>query len=95
VQKWLDLIRGSYTESVVDNLKLGIEKPPMPFSDVDLLNLLSHTFWFLPNVASCHAMKNLLEQKQNKFYHDYEVVVAAGKSAGIGRSDTTDYESDG
>ena len=84
VQKWLDLIRGSYTESVVDNLKLGIEKPPMPFSDVDLLNLLSHTFWFLPNVASCHAMKNLLEQKQNKFYHDYEVVVAAGKSAGIG-----------
>ena len=84
VQKWLDLIRGSYSETSIDNLKLGVEKPPMPFSDADLLNLLSHTFWFLPNVASCHAMKNLLEQKQNKFYQDYTVVVAAGKSAGIG-----------
>ncbi|MEK7310197.1 MAG: GIY-YIG nuclease family protein [Planctomycetota bacterium] len=84
VQKWLDLIRGSFSETTVDNLKLGARKPPMPFSDTRLLNLLSHTFWFLPSVASCHAMKNLFEQRQNKFYHDYEIIVAAGFSAGIG-----------
>lgn len=84
VQKWLDMIRGAFLETTIDNLKLGAKKPPMPFSDTRLLNLLSHTFWFLPNVASCHAMANLLKQKQNKFYHDYEVVVAAGSSAGIG-----------
>jgi hypothetical protein len=84
VQKWLDLIRGSYLETTVDNLKLGAEKPPMPFSDARLLNLLSHTFWFLPSVSACHAMKNLLEQKQNKFYHDYKIIVAAGAEAGIG-----------
>jgi len=35
-------------------------------------------------VASCHAMKYLLEQRQNKFFHDYEVHVAAGAGAGIG-----------
>ena len=29
-------------------------------------------------------MKNLLVQKQNKFYHDYKIIVAAGISAGIG-----------
>lgn len=29
-------------------------------------------------------MANLLEQKQNKFYHDYRVIVAAGPAAGIG-----------
>jgi hypothetical protein len=29
-------------------------------------------------------MANLLKQRQNKFYHDYEVVVAAGSRAGIG-----------
>jgi hypothetical protein len=86
VQKWLDLIRGSYAETTIDNLKLGAEKPPMPFSDARLLNVLSHTFWFLPTVASCHAMSNLLKQKQNKFYHDYTVVVAAGSDAGIGVS---------
>ncbi|MEI8343989.1 MAG: GIY-YIG nuclease family protein [Candidatus Moraniibacteriota bacterium] len=84
VQKWLDLIRGSFSETTIDNLKLGAKKPPMPFSHAPLLNVLSHTFWFLPSVASCYAMRNLLEKKQNKFYHDYEVVVAAGSSAGIG-----------
>ncbi len=84
VQKWLDLIRGAFSETTIDNLKLGAKKPPMPFSDVRLLNLLSHTFWFFPSVASCHAMKNLLEQRQNKFFHGYEIIVAAGASAGIG-----------
>ena len=84
VQKWLDLIRGNLAETTIDNLKLGAEKPPMPFSDVRLLNVLSHTFWFLPTVAACHAMNNLIQQKQNKFYHDYTVVVAAGFDAGIG-----------
>ena len=84
VQKWLDLIRGAFAETTIDNLKLGAEKPPMPFSDARLLNVLSHTFWFLPNVAACHAMHNLIQQKQNKFYHDYKVVVAAGFDAGIG-----------
>jgi len=84
VQKWLDLIRGAFSATTIDNLKLGAQKPPMPFSDVRLLNLLSHTFWFLPSVASCHAMRNLLEKKQNRFYHDYRVIVAAGSDAGIG-----------
>jgi len=84
VQKWLDLIRGSFSETTIDNLKLGAKKPPLPFSHAPLLNVLSHTFWFLPSVASCNAMKNLLEQRQNKFYHDYEIIVAAGMSAGIG-----------
>ena len=84
VQKWLDLIRGAFQATTVDNLKMGAKKPPMPFSDVRLLNVLSHTFWFLPSVASCHAMRNLLAQKQNRFYHDYEIIVAAGSSAGIG-----------
>jgi hypothetical protein len=84
VQKWLDLIRGSFLETTVDNLKLGAQKPPMPFSHAPLLKVLSHSLWFLPSVASCQAMSNLLAKKQNKFYHDYKVVMAAGSAAGIG-----------
>ena len=84
VQKWLDLIRGSFRETTLDSLKMGAKKPPMPFSDSRLLNILTHTFWFLPSVASCHAMKNLMTKKNNTFYHDYDIVVAAGTSAGIG-----------
>ena len=32
VQKWLDLIRGAFMPMAVDSLKLGAQKPPMPFS---------------------------------------------------------------
>ena len=84
IQKWLDIIRGAAMETTVDNLKLGAQKPPMPFSDKRLRGLLTHTFWFLPSVASCHAMRNLLAKRQNTFYHDYQVIVAAGSEAGIG-----------
>jgi hypothetical protein len=85
VQKWLDLIRGSFLPASVDDMKLGQDKrPPMPFSDTRLLNVLCHTFWFLPNVASCQAMHHLLKQKQNTFFHSYAINVCAGARAGIG-----------
>lgn len=85
IQKWLDLIRGSYLPSSIDDLKLGRDRrPPMPYSDGRLRNVLSHTVWFLPNVASCYAMRNLLLQRQNSFYHDFKIIVCAGSKAGIG-----------
>jgi L-rhamnose mutarotase len=83
VQKWLDIIRGSYAPHIYDNLKAG-SRPPFPYSDVRLLPYLNHSFWFLPNVAACDAMANLLAEKHNTFWHDYTVVVAAGTKAGIG-----------
>ncbi len=84
VQKWLDWIRGNFLETTVDELKLGAKKPPFPFSDARLKQILTHTLWFLPSVASCYAMRNLLLERQNAFYHDYEIIVAAGERAGIG-----------
>jgi hypothetical protein len=84
VQKWLDLIRGSFSETTVDHLKMGAKKPPLPFSHAPLLKVLNHTFWFLPTVAACNAMALLLEKRQNIFYHDYKVVISAGTQAGIG-----------
>jgi hypothetical protein len=84
VQKWLDIIRGAYVATQVDNLKLGAEKPPFPYSDVRLLPYLNHSLWFLPSVASCHAMANLLKEKQNVFFHDYQVLSVAGTGAGVG-----------
>lgn len=83
VQKWLDIIRGQYMPRATESLKTGT-RPPFPYSDVRLLPYLQHSFWFLPNVAACHAMANLLAEKHNLFWHEYDVVVAAGASAGIG-----------
>ena len=90
VQKWLDLIRGDYKEQRVDLLKQNADKPPMPFSDMRLLNNLTHTLWFMQTVDACFAMRNLLQEKQNVFYHDYKVIVVAGKNGGVGL-DALDY----
>jgi hypothetical protein len=81
VQKWLRIIRGDYAPG--EALKAGT-RPPWPYSDARLLPWLNHSFWFLPNVAACEAMANLLAEPQNVFWHDYQVVVAAGARAGIG-----------
>jgi hypothetical protein len=83
VQKWLDIIRGAYLPTAVDALKTGT-RPPFPYSDVRLLPYLQHSFWFLPTVASCDAMANLLSEKHNTFWRDYTVICAAGTKAGIG-----------
>jgi hypothetical protein len=45
---------------------------------------MNHAFWFLPTVASCHAMQNLLQEKQNVFWREYKVLAVAGKEAEIG-----------
>jgi hypothetical protein len=84
VQKWLDIIRGSYAPTQVDNLKLGPQRPPFPYSDVRILPYLQHSLWFLPNVAACHAMGNLLAEKHNTFWHDYKALTVAGASADVG-----------
>ncbi len=83
VQKWLDIIRGAYLPQAVESLKTGT-RPPFPYSDARLLPYLQHSFWFLPNVAACHAMSNLLTEKHNTFWSGYTVVLAAGAAAGIG-----------
>lgn len=83
VQKWLDIIRGQYAPKTVEALKTGT-RPPFPYSDVRLLPYLQHSFWFMPNVAACHAMANLFKEKQNTFWREYDVIVAAGPTAGIG-----------
>ena len=83
VQKWLDIIRGGYASQSAELLKTGT-RPPFPYSDVRLLPYLQHSFWYLPNVAACQAMANLLGERHNTFWLGYQVIMAAGAAAGIG-----------
>ena len=80
VQRWLSLIQGK--EEYVELEK----QPPMPFSDAKLLKILTHTIWFLPSVAACYAMRNLLRKEENDFFSSYSINVCAGIEAGIGQS---------
>lgn len=85
VQKWLDLIRGNYLPTSTDELRLNKgDRPVLPYSDTRMKAVLNHTLWFLPNVASCFAMKNLLIEDQNRWYRAYKINVCAGPKAGIG-----------
>lgn len=84
VQKWLNFIRGSDKNIIISDLKLNHQIGKLPFNDSILLNNLTHTLWFLPNVDSCHAMKELLKSKSNTFYHDYEIIDVSGEEGGNG-----------
>ena len=83
VQKWLDIIRGAHLPTQVDAMKMG-KRPPFPYSDARLLPYMQHSLWFMPNVAACHAMANLLAEKHNVYWRDYKVLSVAGPGAGIG-----------
>jgi hypothetical protein len=83
VSQWLSLIRGQYLPQAVAAMKDGV-RPPLPFEDTRLQRYLNHTLWFLPSVAACEAMANLLKAPQHTFFHEYQVVVAAGSRAGMG-----------
>ena len=83
VQKWLDIIRGAHLPTQVDAMRMGT-RPPFPYSDARLLPYLQHSLWFLPNVAACEAMANLMGEQHNTFWHGYTVLTVAGPNAGIG-----------
>ena len=82
VRKWLRLIQGKHMPFETEALKLGQDKPPMPYSDSRLAKALRHTVWFLPDVASCKAMKGLLED--DEFFGRYGIALCAGDECGIG-----------
>jgi hypothetical protein len=84
VQAWLDWMRGQDIDAAVKALDVGTAKP-FPYSDTNVLPYMSHSVWFLPNVASVYAMRNLLAQPQNvKAWGQFDVLAVAGPSVGVG-----------
>lgn len=77
VQKFLDILRGKIRISEKDTL--------LPYDSVEMQNLCNHQIWFLPNISSCDAMENLLNQPLNSFFTERRRIVnCSGTKAGIG-----------
>ena len=76
---WLDKISGiSRNEETGETFSTPADASAnMPFDTEEKRDALRHTFWLLPGVAECEAMKDLL--KSHPVFKDYEVVLAAGK----------------
>ncbi len=82
VMQWLHFIHGQYLPQAETAVKVGT-KPPLPYADANLMSVLEHTLWFLPDVASCQAMAALL--KRHPFFKkNYKVILCAGKEVGCG-----------
>ena len=79
VQKWLNFIIGYDISHFFDSPNVIL-----PFEDVNLQKFLQHTVWFLPNVASCYAMHDLLKSSANTFFDKYDIILIAGDSCGCG-----------
>ncbi len=75
VSEFLAMLRGK----LADQMKLLIvagQKPPFPYESTDFKEAVRHSVWYLPDVASCFAMRDMLNS--DPFFAAFEVVVAAG-----------------
>lgn len=81
VLKFLDMLRGELSEQVKVEIVSG-QKPPFPYESQRFTEQVRHSVWFMPDVASCFAMRDMLDA--HGYFGGYEVVVAAGSAAGQG-----------
>lgn len=68
-----------HEEEVVKFLHTLSTNEKYPYSTPELRAELSHTLWLLNRVASCEALKKLLEK--DPVFGEYKIVLAAGKNA--------------
>ena len=79
VSAFLDLIRGKKQlhQGLIDG-----DKPPFPYEADKFKEAVEHAIWFMPDVASCEAMAELL--RKDPYFSSLVIYVAAGIKAGIG-----------
>ncbi len=82
VTEFLELLRGKLTGQVKQQVQSSGKKAPFPYESPDFARAVKHAIWYMPDVASCYAMRDALAQ--HRYFGDFEVVVAAGTAAGQG-----------
>jgi len=81
VSEFLEMLRGKLSEQIKVQIVAG-QKPPFPYESPEFTAQIRHSVWYLPAVASCHAMRDMLDA--HPYFQGFEVVVAAGAQAGQG-----------
>lgn len=81
VAEFLELLRGKLR----DQMKLQVQvqdKPPFPYEAHRFKEAIKHAVWYMPNVASCFAMADML--REHPYFSQFAIVAAAGNEAGQG-----------
>lgn len=81
VTEFLEMLRGKLSEQMKTEIVAG-QKAPFPYESPTFKSAIRHSVWFLPDVASCFAMRDMLDA--HPYFRGFEVVVAAGTAAGQG-----------
>ncbi len=82
VSEFLQMLRGKLSEQMKAQVLAAGKKAPFPYESPDFKQAIRNTVWYLPDVASCYAMRDL--SALDPFFSRFEVVVAAGAGAGQG-----------
>lgn len=82
VRGFLNMLVGNLSQTAAEKLLNPTRRPPFPYSDARFTTAVQHAVWFLPSVASAHAMKEALASHPH--FADVLVHVAAGTGVGSG-----------
>lgn len=81
VSEFLETLRGKLSDQMKSEIVAG-QKAPFPYESPDFEEAIRHSVWYLPDVASCFAMRDRLAK--HAYFSGFEIVVAAGSAAGQG-----------
>ncbi len=81
VSEFLEMLRGKLSEQMKMQVVAG-QKAPFPYESPAFTDAIKHSVWYMPSVASCFAMRDMLQL--HPYYSGFEIVVAAGSAAGQG-----------
>jgi len=82
VSEFLEMLRGKLTEQMKVQLIGGGKKAPFPYESPDFTDAITHSVWYMADVASCYAMRDMLEA--HPYFKGFVIHVAAGTKAGLG-----------
>lgn len=80
VSEFLEMLRGKLSDQM--KMQLTAKKGRFPYEDPTFTTAVKHSVWYLPGVASCFALRDMLDK--HPYFSGFEVVVAAGGAAGQG-----------
>ncbi len=81
VGEFLEMLRGKLSDQMKALVQTG-QKAPFPYESERFKSAISHSVWYMPDVASCFAMRDVLSD--HNYFSGFEIVVAAGNRAGMG-----------
>ncbi len=81
VSEFLNMLRGKLSDQMKMEIVAG-QKAPFPYESPVFSDAIRHAVWYMPDVGSCVAMRDMLSK--HPAFRDYEVVVAAGNHVGAG-----------